>query len=93
MTVNAWKRGREVWCPQHHELQTSGIIEHHVPRCWCGLCLYVVALTQNPPLFAWTDITPDQRRHILHNNLNPMQALFYLQLPVPVSIDPQARTA
>lgn len=88
----AWKHGTEVRCPRGDLLHASDIMEHgplvcraHLDRSTtCGLCVYVVPLSRNPPRFAWADITHEQRRYLLDNNLTPLQAQWYLRLPAPM---------
>lgn len=88
-----WRRGSKVRCDQGHELPTAGIIEHAVPVCrvshgdgegQCGQSVYVVVLSQRPPLYAFVRVTDQQRGYIVGNTLTPLQALWYLQLPMPV---------
>lgn len=75
-----------MYCQRHDSISTSGIIDHAVPRCECGLSVYVVVLSRDPVLFAYVDVTPEQRHYILDNGLNVLQALWHLQLPVPVAL-------
>jgi hypothetical protein len=92
-TITGWKRGTEVLCVCGESIPASGIIEHGAPICrahmgperrTCGLPVYVVVLSRNPLVLAWVMITLEQRRYILDNNLTPLQAMWYLQLPAPL---------
>lgn len=90
-TITSWKRGPEVRCLRGDLVHASDVMEHGPIACRahhdgsnCGLCVYVVPLSRNPPLFAWVDITFEQRRHLLDHNLTPLQAQWYLRLPSPL---------